>query len=78
MDKTLEQAILDGIDTVSGFAITVDPAIAPLVIIGQGVAHLIPTIVDDVNALLAKKDPTAEDAAALAAKIRGLLNPSQL
>lgn len=76
------QAIESGLATVASAAETLDPGIAPFVVLGQAAAAAIPGIIDDVVNLIGgttasgSATPSPADVQALANKIQGLSNPA--
>lgn len=70
------------VDTVINTAGTIGSAIAPqyaaFIVLGQALAKQFPALLNDVENLLSKKDPTPEDNQAVSAKIVSLLNPESL
>lgn len=76
--ETIKNEIEAAVDTVAGVASTIAPEYAPFIVLGQAVAHAIPSLYADVQALLQKKDPTDADTKALADKIAALQNPAAL
>lgn len=81
-NSPIVQAIEEGLATVASAAASLDPAIAPFVVIGKAAAAAIPGLIDDVANLISgtttsgSATPSAADVQALAAKIQGLANPS--
>ena len=69
-------AIEAGISTVASAGETLDPALAPFIVIGQAAAAALPELIDDVTGLLSGAQPSDADKAALAAKIQALANPA--
>jgi hypothetical protein len=76
------QALQAEIDGAVGTAANIGEVIAPqytgFIVLGQAVAHILPSLYNDVMQLLAKSEPTPADNAALAAKIAALADPASL
>ncbi len=54
----------------------IDPAIAPLVAIGQAVVNLTPELIDEIQNLISKKEPTDADSAKLVEDATKLADPN--
>ncbi len=77
----LEAEISTALSTASGTLGAVAPQFAAFALIGQAVAKVEPTLVEDVIGLFDKTqqgDPTADQEKALADKIQKLLSPETL
>lgn len=82
MDPATLKSIQDQIEQAGQFAAGVagiiDPEIIPLIILGKALSVAVPSLVDDVEKLLAQTEPTDADNAALAAKIAKLADPGSI
>lgn len=78
MDKETVAQIKSAINTAAGVASTIAPEYAPFIILGQAVAAAAPDLINDVEAMLSKQEPTDEDTQNLAVKIAALKNPASL
>lgn len=82
MDATKLQAIEDeigaGLNLAANVAGAIDPALLPIIVIGKAAAAALPGLIDDVNRLISKAEPTADDIRALRDTIAGLDNPESL
>lgn len=82
MDATKLQAIEDeigaGLNLAANVAGAIDPALLPILVIGKAAAAALPSLIDDVNRLISKADPTPEDIKAVRDTIASLGNPETL
>lgn len=79
--QLLEQEIAHGISTASTFLSVFGPQFAVVAMLGQTLAKIEPTLVEDIAAIFDKKlrgEPTAEDEKGLADTLEGLLAPETL
>ena len=76
--NAIEADLQNGLTLAQSTAGVIDPQLVPFIIIGRAVALAFPPIANDVEAMLAKQEPTAADIAALAQGIAGLFNPGSL
>jgi hypothetical protein len=74
----LEAEIGSAVDTVANVGQAIAPQYAPLIVLGQAVAHLAPQLLNDVVAMFNKGTPTDADKADLAAKIAAFVNPASI
>lgn len=70
--------VTDVLSSAAGIAASLDPEIAPFVVLGQAAAAALPGIITDIQALINNTQPSAADVSALAAKIQSLATPQSL
>lgn len=79
MDPKQVSAEIDPIiDGAANVASALVPEYGALILLGAGLIKSAPELYADALALAQKKEPTADDNAALAAKIAALANPEKL
>ncbi len=74
----LEAEVNTVVNTAGSIASSVAPQYAGFIVLGQAVAKLFPGVLNDIENLIAKKDPTDADNDAVAEKIMSLLTPEDL
>lgn len=76
--KVIEGEIASGLSLAANVAGVIDPALLPIIVIGKAAAAAMPSLIDDVTAMIGGGAPSDADNAALAQKIAGLGNPEAL
>ena len=75
---TVVSEITSVLNSAGSIAATVDPAIAPFVVLGQAAAAAAPGLIADIQALIDNTAPTSAQGQALAAQIQALASPQTL
>lgn len=74
----IESEIANAVNLAGSIATIIAPQQLPFIVLGQAVAKAIPSLYDDVRALISNQAPTAEKISELATKIQALKNPEQI
>lgn len=77
-EAALKASITTAVTTAGTLVDSIDPALLPFVVLGQAIAAQVPSLVEDVQNLLAGSAPTDAAVTALAQKIAALGNPASL